>query len=79
MLAPSVVLYMANYGPTVGLTHDEGAAAFGAFGEVKGRRTKQGTPSSSGFTSPPPPGPHDAPQGYSVVGTRRSQGLLIGV
>uniref|UniRef100_A0A8R7TLS4 RRM domain-containing protein n=1 Tax=Triticum urartu TaxID=4572 RepID=A0A8R7TLS4_TRIUA len=33
--APSAVLYVANCGPAVGLTHDDVAAAFGAFGEVE--------------------------------------------
>uniref|UniRef100_A0A453CTY8 RRM domain-containing protein n=1 Tax=Aegilops tauschii subsp. strangulata TaxID=200361 RepID=A0A453CTY8_AEGTS len=34
--APIAVLYVANCGPAVGLTHDDVAAAFGAFGEVQG-------------------------------------------
>uniref|UniRef100_A0ACD5UTB7 Uncharacterized protein n=1 Tax=Avena sativa TaxID=4498 RepID=A0ACD5UTB7_AVESA len=34
--APSAVLYVANCGPAVGLTHDDVAAAFGAYGEVEG-------------------------------------------
>ena len=34
--APSAVLFVANCGPAVGLTHDDVAAAFGAFGEVEG-------------------------------------------
>jgi alkylated DNA repair protein alkB family protein 8 len=34
--APSAVLYVANCGPAVGLTHDDVAAAFGDYGEIEG-------------------------------------------